>query len=137
MSPSAIDVYALDKAGYQRLRSDLHESGSMKAKEKKNVKRAMARALADRKVSDKAISAVVDRLDFSERIRGVDPCIFGICWDFVTERPGLDQLIDEALSVGRLGEIRVFPFGIVDPDLFLVHIEQDFDEIPNVARVER
>ena len=99
-----------------------------------DVRVALARAVAGRKVAVKDLEEVAARLDkFDTRIRGINPCIYGICLDFFLERPEIDTLISKALELGRVREIRVFPWGIPWPDLFRVQIEQQFEGIPEAV----
>lgn len=102
----------------------------MDAKQKKSVQVALARSVANRNVSDSDIAAVVDRLDLKEKIRGIDICTVGICWDFFLDKPEIDELIRGTLPIGRISEIRVFPHGMFpEADLFRVQIEQDVPEL--------
>jgi len=95
---------------------------------------ALARAVADRNVDAQAIDQVVARLGkFDHKIRGVNPCIYGICLDFFLERPELDDLLNKALEVGRVHGLRVFPWGIPWPDIFRVELETQFEEIPDAV----
>ena len=90
------------------------------------VAHALARAVATREVDKKAIAVAAKRLDYGIPIRGIDPCIYGICFDFVV---GHDELIG-LLKEGPFGPVRIFPWGIPFPDLFHVQVERDFAELP-------
>jgi hypothetical protein len=93
---------------------------------------ALARAVADRNVDAGAIDNVAVRLGkFDHKVRGVNPCIYGICLDFFVERPEIDDLLNKALEVGRVHGLRVFPWGIPWPDIFRVEVEAQFEEIPD------
>ncbi len=94
------------------------------------VAHALARAVATREVDKKAIAVAAKRLDYGIPIRGIDPCIYGICLDFVVDRNELDDLLGQVLKQVELGPIKVFPWGIPIPDIFHVQIEQDLAEIP-------
>ncbi len=68
---------------------------------------------------------------YEYKIRGINPCIYGICLDFFVEKPEINELLGKALEVGRIRELTVFPWGIPWPDLFHVRIEQQFEGIPD------
>lgn len=96
------------------------------------VRMSLARAVAARSVDPKAVKAVAARLGgLDYRIRGINPCIYGICLDFILERPELDKLIEQLGGIGRVQGLRAFPWGIPWPDLYHVVVEQQFDEIPD------
>lgn len=101
-------------------------------KSKDAVRVALARAVAGRKVDAKALSAIASRLSrLDYRVRGINPCIYGICLDFFIERPEFDKLVGSLAEAGRIREVRAFPWGIPWPDLYLVRVEQQFDGIPD------
>lgn len=102
----------------------------MAPKEADAVRLALARAVANRDVDTRTIGSIAKKLNYGQQIRGIDPCIYGICLDFVVDRLDLDEMIRGAIDVGRIGEIRVFPWGIPWPDVFHVRIEQDIAGIP-------
>ena len=107
----------------------------MDAKQKKQIQVALARSVASRDVSDSDVAAFVDRLDLKEKVRGIDICTHGICWDFFLERPEIEGLIRGAAPAGSIGEIRVFPHGMFpETDLFHVQMEQDVPEFRDASR---
>jgi hypothetical protein len=94
----------------------------------------LARAVAGREIDSGAVDALAERLEaFEYRVRGLNPCIYGICLDFFVERPVIDDLIEKSLQLGRVRELKLFPWGIPWPDLFHVQIEQQFEGIPDVG----
>ncbi len=98
----------------------------------KLVSKALARAVASRKVENRAVNELAERISrASYQIRGVDICTYGICLDYFIDNKNWWEVIPELVEVGggRVGRIEVFPYGIIDPDLFHVRIEQDFEEI--------
>jgi len=104
------------------------------ARGESDVRVALARAVADRKIDANAIDNVAAQLsEFDYKIRGVNPCIYGICLDFFIERPEINELFAKVLEVGRVREVRVFPWGIPWPDLFHVQVEQQFEGIPDAG----
>jgi hypothetical protein len=93
---------------------------------------ALARAVAGREVDIKAVDSLADRLgSFEYKVRGINPCIYGICLDFFIEGPRIDDLLTKALDLGGVRQLKVFPWGIPWPDLFHVQVEQQFDGIPD------
>jgi hypothetical protein len=102
-----------------------------------SIRNALARAVADRRVSDEAIDLAAKQLtDIKYRIRGLDVCAYGICLDFIlTERdwwqalPGLIQV-----DGGVVRGIEIFPWGIPWPDILRVRVTQSLDAIPQ-ARI--
>lgn len=103
---------------------------AVKGADTDGVRLALAKAVAHRDVDARTIGSIAKKLNYGHRIRGIDPCIYGICLDFVVDRLDLDDIIRGAVDAGRIGEIRVFPWGIPWPDVFHVRIEQDIAGIP-------
>ena len=102
------------------------------ANDMKVVRSALARAIAQRKVSNEAIDEIAKSLAaVKHQIRGIDVCERGICIDFVfDDRDWLKQLpgiID--VKGGRLRGIEVFPWGIPFPDIVHVRVMQEFEQI--------
>lgn len=98
------------------------------------VKKALARAVAGRQVEPKVVTTVGNRLaKLDYRIHGLSPCIYGICIDFFVDKPEIDPLIRTLSELGKIKELRLFPWGIPWPELFQVHIEQQFDDIPDAG----
>lgn len=86
----------------------------------------IAKAVAARKIDGSAIDSIAKQLNFPVPIRGIDPCPYGICFDFFVDFKDVIEL----LKVGPLGPVKVFPWGFPEPDLFHVQIERDFAELP-------
>ena len=103
------------------------------ANDMKNVRMALARALASHNVTDAVIDNAAKQLaTLPHPIRGIDICQFGICIDMFFE--GKDWLKSLQTLVGAPGinwsKLEVFPFGIVNPDLVHVRMGQQHDGIP-------
>jgi hypothetical protein len=97
---------------------------------------ALARAVVGRKVEADAVERIAKRLsELDHKVRGVNPCIYGICLDYFVERPEIDALLKESLSVGRVRKLEVFPWGIPRIDVFRVQVEQQFEGIPDIGPV--
>jgi hypothetical protein len=91
----------------------------------------LARAVASRKVPDDAIAAVAGRLAATKvQPRRIDICALGICIDYLTDERDLSNLVPGLFRLEgvRIRGIEIFPWGIPYPDLFRVHVEQEFDE---------
>lgn len=96
------------------------------------IRMALARAVASRKVPDDAIAAVADRLARHKLpIRGIDICAYGICIDYFFTDDRWSRVLPEILKLkgSHVHSITVFPWGIPVPDLFRVRVEQQFEEL--------
>jgi hypothetical protein len=92
----------------------------------KDLSGRMSQRLASYKLGDAAIKRLVDRvlIDGLEIAR-FDPCIYGICVDYWTrEFPRLELDIARGIS-----KWEVFPYGIIDWDLFRVRIAYEVNEL--------
>jgi hypothetical protein len=94
---------------------------------KATVSRSLSRALAGRKVSAARMREIVKSVSISGAvIKRIDICAYGICLDFFTRQP---RVIGSLLASGRFGGVEVFPFGIVNPDLFLARAQMRVPEL--------
>ena len=96
---------------------------------------ALARAVAQRKIPDNTIKKLAAQLGTARTpIRRIDVCAYGICIDYFLTIDEIWKELPELLKVGegRVRGIEIFPWGIINPDLFHVHIEHEFDAIPRV-----
>lgn len=92
----------------------------------KDVASVMSRRLANYKLTDAVIKRLVDRvlIDGLEIAR-IDPCIYGICIDYWSrEFPRLGLDINRGIS-----KWEVFPYGIIDWDLFRVRVAFEVDAL--------
>ena len=86
----------------------------------------MSKRLASYEVGDAAIKRLAERvlIDGLEIAR-FDPCIYGICIDYWTrDFPRLDLDIERGIT-----KWEVFPYGIIEWDMFRVRIAFEVDEL--------
>ena len=101
----------------------------------KDVRMALARALADRTIGDEVIDMAAEQIATIEHpIRGLDVCAYGICIDFFLDDKEWWQILPRLISVNgaRLKGIEIFPWGIINPDLIHVRVTQSLDVMPQV-----
>ena len=90
------------------------------------VSERMSKKLASFKLSDAVIKRLASRVvvDGLEIVR-IDPCIYGICIDYWTrEMPRPDFDIKRGIA-----KWEVFPYGIIDWDLFHVRVAFEVNEL--------
>ena len=99
----------------------------MKPTVAREVHKALAARLAARDIPDDVLKSISKRLAIADlTIGGVDFCPYGICIDYFSEKPvALDRLND----LGRYRALRLFPWGIIDPDIFRVNVEVHIPEL--------
>lgn len=100
------------------------------------LRMALARAVATRKIPDAAIASVADRLAATKLpIRGIDICAYGICIDYFFTDDRWSRVLPEILKAkgSHVHSITVFPWGIPWPDLFRVRVEQQFEELASAG----
>ena len=87
----------------------------------------MSKRLANFKLGDQVIKGLAQRvLVEGLSIARFDPCIYGICIDYFTDRiPRLDRLTAKQ----GIAKWEVFPYGIIDWDRFRVRIAFNVDEL--------
>ncbi len=103
------------------------------ANEESAVRSALARAIAERQVPDDVVDLAAKQIaNYKHPIRGIDVCTVGICIDYIVEAKDWESVLPDIISIpnGKLEKIEVFPWGIVQPDLFQVKVSQDLDLIP-------
>lgn len=97
----------------------------------KDLSTHLSKRLANFKLSDAAIKSLADRLLIDGlAISRFNPCIYGICVDYFSDKlPRLDVL-GPKLGVSRW---EVFPYGIIDWDRFHVRVAFSVDELEGRA----
>jgi len=103
------------------------------ANEVKDVRRALARAVAQRRVEDPIIDEVANQIAAVKHpIRGINVCERGICIDYILDGNDWRQTLPELIDVegARLQGIEVFPWGIIDPDILHIRVIQEFEQLP-------
>ena len=99
--------------------------------EPEDIRAALARAVAARRVPADAVASVAKRLAASKYpITRIDVCTYGICIDYFFNDDRWSKVLPELVKAhgARIHSMVVFPWGIPFPDIFRVRIEQDFDE---------
>jgi hypothetical protein len=99
--------------------------------EHSDLRMALARAVAGRRVPDDAIASVAKKLSASKyKIRAIDTCIYGICIDYFFDTDQWFRALPELVrgKDARVQSIEVFPWGIPWPDIYRVRVQQEFDE---------
>jgi hypothetical protein len=93
----------------------------------KGMTERLSHRLANFKLSDAVITALAERVLIDGLSIGrFDPCIYGLCVDYFTNKPPrLDHLS------AKLGVVKweVFPYGIIDWDRFHVRVAFNVDEL--------
>jgi hypothetical protein len=99
----------------------------MKAITSQELSARMSKRLANFKLPDSVIKRLSDRVV----LEGLDigrfnPCIYGICIDYFTPRaPDLSRLFGQP----DVASVEVFIYGIINPELFHVHVGFQVDEM--------
>lgn len=87
--------------------------------------KALSQRLAGREVDDEAINSLADEmLRTDQNPIDVDICQYGICIDYFVDRGEIGSLLERLSFDERLGGIKIFPKGIIDPTSFLVQVER-------------
>lgn len=107
-----------------------------RAADPEEIRAALARAVATRRIPADAVSAVAKRLAGSKYpISHIDVCTHGICIDYIFNDERWAKALTELVKAqgSRIHSMIVFPWGIPFPDIFRVRVEQDFDEFAGTA----
>jgi hypothetical protein len=86
----------------------------------------LSHRLANFKLSDAVITALAERVLIDGLSIGrFDPCIYGICVDYFTNKPPRLDHFNAKLGIAKW---EVFPYGIIDWDRFHVRVAFSVDE---------
>lgn len=93
----------------------------------KTLSQHMSRRLASFKLPDSVIAKLADRVLINGwSIGRFNPCIYGICLDYFTDKvPDLSDLLKKP----GISRFEVFPYGIINPDRFHVQVGYSVDEL--------
>ncbi len=100
-----------------------------------DVYQALARAVAEKKIPDDVVQKIAGQIAGVEHpIRRIDVCAYGICIDYFVTVDELWKVLPNLITIpdARLHGIEIFPWGIINPDLFQVHVEHEFAGMPHV-----
>ena len=98
-----------------------------------DVRNALARTIANRDVPDELVNTVAKQLaDVKHKIRRIDICEIGFCCDFFIDSNRLAEVIPDLINVdfAQIRELKIFPYGIFDPDFFHLQVTQQLDALP-------
>jgi hypothetical protein len=93
----------------------------------KQLSQRLSARLANFKIKDDVIAKLADQvlIDGLE-IRKFDVCIYGICFDYFTDKiPKLDGI----LSRKNIARFEVFPYGIMEWNHFHIRVSYAIDEL--------
>jgi hypothetical protein len=99
------------------------------------VRAALVRAVAERKIPDDAIDVAARQIaNIRHPIRGLKVCELGICLDYIIDGDNWWQVLPELVQIegGRLAGIEIFPWGILTADLLHIRVAQQLDVIPQL-----
>ena len=99
----------------------------MRATTSKELATAMSRQLANYNLSDDVIKSLAERVAIEGLFIGrFNPCIYGICIDYFTDKiPNLAGLTIKQ----KIARWEVFPYGIIEWDRFHVQVAFNVDEL--------
>jgi hypothetical protein len=99
----------------------------MRATTSKELATAMSRQLANYNLSDDVIKSLAERVAIEGLFIGrFNPCIYGICIDYFTDKiPNLAGLTLKQ----KIARWEVFPYGIIEWDRFHVQVAFNVDEL--------
>ena len=97
----------------------------------KDINVALARAIASRDLPSENVAKASEKLAELPEIRRIDICKYGTCVDFWFNNDEFRERFNDLVNYdhGQLGEIRVFKYGIINPEIFHVQAEFDLEEI--------
>lgn len=109
------------------------EEGVTMTNDVEQVRHALAKAVADRRVDHGVVDELAEQIArIGHPLRGIDVCALGICLDYFVDTKKWWDILPELVRVenSKLGRVEVFPYGIVNPDLFHIRVMHDVDGIP-------
>ena len=93
----------------------------------KELAARLSKRLANFKLSDAAVKSLADRVLIDGlSISRFDPCMYGICIDYFTDKM---PRLDSTLADRGIRKWEVFPYGIIDWDRFRVSVAFNVDEL--------
>ena len=98
----------------------------------KQVAIALADAVASRRVSKDDVNKAAERLaEINPAIRRIEICKYGICIDYLMKPAELRKNVTDMWNspAGLVRNLEIFPYGIVEPDLFNVRAALEMDEL--------
>jgi len=101
-----------------------------------DVRAAVARSVAERKISADAVDVIAKQLaTVNQKIRAIDICTHGICIDFFIDGKEWWQTLPELATIegGQLKGIEIFPWGIPFPDILHVRVTQNMAVLPQIG----
>jgi hypothetical protein len=102
----------------------------MKPTSNRAMHKALASRLAARDIPDDVLKSLADRLTIDDlTVGGIDFCPYGICIDYFSEKP---VEVATFAPLGKYRELRLFPWGILDDELWRVRLEVQVPELQNV-----
>ena len=102
----------------------------------RELRGAVARALASRKAPDQVVNQIAEILGTGKlRPRDINVCTHGICIDYVAGGTLPSTLLQDIFRVGagRVHKLEIFPWGIPFPDVFHVRVEQEIEGLGGIA----
>jgi hypothetical protein len=87
----------------------------------------LSKRLANFKLTDAAVKRIADQIVIDGlSISKFNPCIYGICVDYFTDRMPSLEVLSPKKAVSKW---EVFPYGIIDWDRFHVRVAFQVDEL--------
>ena len=97
-----------------------------------DVRMALARAVAQRRVEDRIIDEVAQQIALAKYpIRGINVCERGICIDYICDGNDWKDTVGTVVDLegARLRGVEVFPWGIINPDILHIRVTHEFDAL--------
>ena len=93
----------------------------------KDLSDRLSKRLANFKLPNDVVSKLADRITIDGLSIGrFNPCIYGICIDYFTNKlPSVEGILNK----GGISRVDVFPYGIINPEWFHVQVGFSVDEL--------